>query len=288
MARPLTRNDDERAVLARLAAGVSYEVMPFPSTVGTVRAHVPTEVPLTVTATGGKGLEPTIATSIALRQAGYTVAPHLAARLITGPEELDQILTRLEAGGVDRLFVIAGDAGQPAGVFTEALDVLRALHDRMHLFEDLGIGGYPEGHAGLSDEQVRQAMRDKAPYAHRILTQICFDADAFLRWGAQLRTDGVELPVYAGMPGPVSRQKLMRISASLGLGQSANFLKKQRTMLWRFFSPAGYSPDGLVRGLVRGLPESRAHIAGFHLFTFNEIAATEAWRRRLLAEAGLG
>lgn len=287
MARPLTRNADERAVLARLATDVSYEVMPLPSAVGTVQAHVPTEVPLTITATGGKGLEPTVTTSIALRQAGYSVAPHLPARLLTGPAELDRILTRLEDGGVDRLFAIAGDAAIPAGPFTGALDLLQALDDRGHRFDGVGIGGYPEGHAQLPDEQVHQALLDKAPYADRVLTQICFSAQAFFRWGERLRADGVTLPIYAGMPGPVSRQKLMRISASLGLGQSARFLTKQRNMLWRFFTPAGYSPDALVRDLVRGLSGGPAAITGLHLFTFNEIEATEAWRRRLLAEAGV-
>ncbi|WP_258933694.1 hypothetical protein [Nesterenkonia pannonica] len=86
------------------------------------------------------------------------------------------------------------------------------------------------------------------------------------------------------MPGPVSRQKLMRISASLGLGQSASFLKKQQNMLWKFFSPSGYKPTKLLRGLVQNLAGSEANIAYLHIFTFNDLAAAEQWRQELIAQ----
>lgn len=278
---PLARNDAERAVLRGLVENIGYEVMPFKTAEEKVLGAVPTEVPLTITATGGKGLDPTLALSESLVGKGYSVAPHIPARMVSGPGELDEIVSRLESAGVDRLFVIAGDAEEPAGEFHQALDLLKALHERGHHFRDIGIGGYPEGHAFFSDEAIDQALRDKARYADRVLTQICFSPETFIRWGERIRSEGVELPVFAGMPGPVSRQKLMRISASLGLGQSANFLKKQQNMFWKFFSPSGYKPTRLIRGLVRELDQSQTSITGFHIFTFNELEAAETWRREL-------
>ncbi len=131
---------------------------------------------------------------------------------------------------------------------------------------------------------IGEALRRKAAHSHRILTQICFDPDAYIKWGTQLRQEGVDLPVYAGVPGPVSRQKLMRISASLGLGPSANFLKKQQNMLWKFFTlriPA----DGASAGLVQKLHTADTRIAGLHIYTFNDLERTEAWRQELLAQA---
>lgn len=285
MARPLTRNDPERAVLARLVNNIGYEVMPFKTAEEKVLSYVPTEVPLTITATGGKGLEPTMDASISLHGKGYTVAPHIPARMVSGPEELDSIVSRLEKAGVDRIFIIAGDAEEPAGEFHDALDLLKTLKERGHHFENIGIGGYPEGHAFFPDENIDQALQDKAPYADRMLTQICFSPEVFIRWGERLKAEGIELPIYAGMPGPVSRQKLMRISASLGLGQSASFLKKQQNMFWKFFTPSGYKPTTLIRGLVQGLDAADTNITGFHIFTFNELEAVEQWRRELLAEA---
>ncbi|WP_210410178.1 methylenetetrahydrofolate reductase [Nesterenkonia sp. NBAIMH1] len=284
MAKPIAATDAEKQALAKLLSHIGYEIMPFKSAKDKVLAEVPTDVPLTVTATGGKGLEPTLELAILLHQQGYTVAPHLPARLVTGAEELDRIVTRLESAEIRRVFIIAGDAEESAGEFHGALDLLKALERRGHHFENIGIGGYPEGHAFFPTEDIDQALRDKAPYADRILTQICFSADTFLTWGERVRSEGVDLPIYAGMPGPVSRQKLMRISASLGLGQSASFLKKQQNMLWKFFSPSGYKPTKLLRGLVQNLAGSEANIAGLHIFTFNDLAAAEQWRRDLIAQ----
>lgn len=284
MAKVIAKTPQEKRALARLLDTIGYEVMPFKSAVSKVIADVPTEVPLTITATGGKGLEPTLSAAIELTEKGYIVAPHIPARLVSGPEELDRIVTRLEDAGVSRVFIVAGDAEQPAGVFNDALDLLQALAERGHSFSDIGIGGYPEGHALFTDEQIDTAIRDKAPYADRILTQICFNSDTVLNWAARLQREGVELPIAVGMPGPVSRQKLMRISAGLGLGRSANFLKKQQNMFWRFFSPSGYTPTRLIRGLVQDLAKFDTAITGFHIFTFNDLARTEAWRRELIEQ----
>lgn len=99
---------------------------------------------------------------------------------------------------------------------------------------------------------IDEALRKKAPKAHRILTHICFDAHVLLRWGSRVRAEGVELPISVGIPGPVQRQKLLRISASLGLGQSALFLKKQQNMFWRFFYTLGIPSDQIAQGALEG------------------------------------
>ncbi|RJN32452.1 methylenetetrahydrofolate reductase [Nesterenkonia natronophila] len=285
MSSPVARSDDEKRVLASLVANISYEVMPFKSVRAKVLAAVPHEVPLTVTATGKQGLEPTIETSIFLREKGYTVAPHVPARMVSGPDELDAVVSRLEAAQVDRIFIVGGDVEEPAGTFTDALSLLRSLRERGHHFKDVGVGGYPEGHAKFSQSDIERVLDDKAEYADRILTQICFDPDTITAWASGLRDRGVDLPVYVGMPGAVSRQKLMRISAGLGLGQSASFLKKQQNMFWKMFSPSGYNPSKLVRGLVRNLAQSESTVTGFHIFTFNDLANTEAWRRDLISQS---
>ena len=112
---------------------------------------------------------------------------------------------------------------------------------------------------------------------------MCFRSDVTTVWARGLQNRGITLPVYAGLPGAVTRQKLVRISASLGLGPSARYLLKQNNMLLRFFLPGGYRPDRLVTGLESGLTGTHAAVAGLHFFTFNELARTEAWRQEWLA-----
>ncbi|GEL25203.1 methylenetetrahydrofolate reductase [Pseudonocardia sulfidoxydans NBRC 16205] len=275
-----TGTPDTRTALRGALQTLGYEVMPFARTHDAVREHVPTSIRLTVTASPQKGIDATVELALALAADGYSVAPHLSARMISGPAQLDDILARLTANGVRRLFVVGGD-GEASGTFTEALGLLRAIRGSGHDFADIGIGGYPEGHALIPPERLSSALVEKAALADHITTQICFAPATLLAYSRSLVEQGVTLPVVVGVPGAVSRQKLLRITASIGVGDSARFLRKQSSLFWRFFVPGGYNPTSLVRGLRSELGGSST-VSGFHVFTFNDVESTERWRRRML------
>jgi methylenetetrahydrofolate reductase (NADPH) len=275
------------SALAHALRDVSYEVLPFKSTEEKVLAHVPASIPLTVTTTEAKGLEPTIDLTTRLNRAGYDAAPHLAARLVKDRAHLQDLLDRLREANVASIFVIGGDSAEPTGEFADAVGLLRAIRDLGFDFKSVGIAGYPEGHAKIDDQQLKQSLELKAPYASHIITQLCFDTGTTLDWARNTQSLGADLPVRVGIPGAINRQKLIRISASLGLGQSARFLQKQKNMFWRFFMPGGYSPDRLIEGLAPefahpGTAPSDTFLGGLHIFTFNELESTEAWRQAWL------
>lgn len=272
-----------RAAVAHALRNATYEILPFKSAEEKVLAHVPTDVALTVTTTEAKGLGPTIDLAASLRKQGYSAAPHIAARLVRDRAHLSDIVDQLRDSGIDRLFCIGGDAAEPAGDYVDALSLLQGLRDLDHPFSSIGIGGYPEGHGSISDELIERALESKAPYADLIITQLCFDADTTIRWARKAQDRGITLPIRVGIPGAISRQKLIRVSAGLGLGQSARFLKKQQTMFWRFFLPGGYSPNKLIQKLTSAFAEQDNNLRGFHVFTFNDLDSTEAWRKAWLA-----
>jgi methylenetetrahydrofolate reductase (NADH) len=269
--------------LAELLSNISYEVMPLKSAEQTVLATVPTGVPLTVTVTEARGMEPTLRLAERLVRHGYRVAPHLGARQFVDQNHVADVVERLHAAGVRSAFVIGGDSPTPVGAFADAYSLLQAMHAVGSSFEEIGIAGYPEGHADISPEAIDLALKQKAPMATRIITQMCFDAATTSAWAARIAAVGVGLPVQVGLPGPVNRQKLVRISAGLGLGQSARFLRKQQSLLWRFLLPGGYHPTGLARLLGSAVTRTTNNIQGLHIFTFNELARTELWRRKLLS-----
>src|SRR3712207_9351247 len=95
------------------------------------------------------------------------------------------------------------------------------------------------------------------------IAQLCSAAATTTAGARQVARRGVDLPVRIGLPGAVTRQKLVRISAGLGLGQSARFLVKQQSMFWRFFMPHGYRPDRLVAGLAPTLGRPAHDLQGF-------------------------
>lgn len=271
-----------KAALRRALTDASYEVLPFRRTEGLVTAHVPLDVALTVTTTEARGLDPTLDLAERLTSHGYTVAPHLAARLVRDADHLADIIARLDEAGIDSVFVIAGDAAEPAGPFPDALSLLEAFEEVGHTFAAVGIAGYPEGHGRIDAELVGQALVAKAPHATHAITQMCFDAATTLRWARTVRDEGVGLPIRIGIAGAVNRQKLVRVSAGLGLGQSARFLAKQRGMIWRFLLPGGYSPNRLIHRLAPSFGQPDNNLAGFHIFTFNELERTQAWRMEWL------
>ncbi len=272
-----------RSKLAELLDNVSYEVVPFKSTEQAVLAHVPTTIPLTVTVTEARGMEATLHLTERLVPHGYRVAPHLAARQFIDQNQVADVVTRLREAGVLSVFIIGGDSPRPMGRFPDAYSLLLAMRSAGHSFVEIGIAGYPEGHADIPQDAADLALKQKAPMATRIITQICFDAATTSSWAARIAAFGVGLPVHVGLPGPVSRQKLMRISAGLGLGQSARFLRKQQSLLWRLLAPGGYHPTRLARQLGTAATRTSNNIQALHIFTFNELAKTEIWRQKLLS-----
>jgi methylenetetrahydrofolate reductase (NADPH) len=263
--------------------GASYEVLPLRNAEEAVVEHVPREVPLSVTTTEAKGLTPTIELAERLSGHGFAATPHLAARLVRDAAHLADIVARLREADVTGVFVIGGDATEAAGTFPDALSLLEGLEAGGHHFRQVGIGGYPEGHGHISAELIERALERKAPHATSLITQLCFHPSTTTAWAREVKQRGVDLPIRIGLPGAVTRQKLVRISAGLGLGRSARFLSKQHSMFWRFFLPHGYRPDMLVERLAPALGQPDHNVRGFHFFTFNEVARTEAWRQEWLA-----
>ncbi len=277
------KNRSDRSVsLTAALERPRYEVIPLPGVAERVLKHIPKEVELTVTASPTKGLGPTVDLTERLTGEGYRVIPHLSARLISNDSHLKDIACRLHEAGVKDVFAIAGDAPKPAGKFAGSVDLLATLAEIGTGFEQVGIGGYPERHPLISDETTVQAMNDKLPYATYIVSQICFQPRLIEAWVQKVRDRGVQLPIYVGIPGSVSMTKLMRISGSIGLGDSARFLKKYGNRFLRMMLPGGYTPDGLVADLTPQLADPWSNLRGFHVYTFNELERTEAWRQSML------
>ena len=272
--------------LGRFLARPRYEVIPLDGVEDDVRAHVPREVKVTVTASPTKGLEPTLELAERLVSAGYDVVPHLSARLVLDDGHLRWILARLERAGVDEVFVVAGDASRPAGQFEGAADLLRAMAREGHSLREIGITGYPESHPLIDDETTIQAMFEKAEFATYIVSQICFDPRVTAQWIQNVWARGTRLPIYVGIPGVVHTAKLLRVSGKIGLGDSVRFLRKHGAWLGRLLLPGAFSPDGLLRELAPVLDDPEGKVAGLHVFTFNELEPTERWRRENLERLG--
>lgn len=270
--RERTPDNAGRVDVATLLRRARREVLPLEGVEESVVAHLPAGTALSVTASPAKGIERTVQVAQRLAGYGYDVAPHLSARLVLDRTHLHEIVARLRQAGVRDVFVVAGDAPEPAGEFADALALLRALDDVGHDFAEVGIAGYPEGHPFIGSDVLHRAMFEKRPYATYVVSQICFDPRVIGEWARGLRERGMDLPVRVGVPGQVSRRKLVRVSARIGLGESARFLRKQHSWLLRLLAPGAYDPRRLLAGLEPHVDSVGSNIDGFHIYTFNDLA----------------
>ena len=270
-------SDARNEALVEALAQPRFELIPMKRAIE--RAALPPEgAKVTVTCSPTRGIESTLLLGEKLLERGFRIVPHIAARLVADRAHLDEIVRRLDDLGVREIFVIGGDAKKPVGPFSSAVELLSAMADSGHDFEHVGIGGYPEAHPNIDDE----TLLDKRPFATYIVSQMCFDPDAILNWVADIRRRGKVLPVYIGLPGVVERKKLLQISLKIGVGDSARFLTKYTQVLTRFLKPGGYSPDELVKNLAPFVEDQDYNLAGFHIYTFNQVESTEEWRRQVL------
>ncbi|WP_086821873.1 5,10-methylenetetrahydrofolate reductase [Streptomyces sp. NRRL B-24572] len=274
------------AGLRALLDSVRYEVLPAKATEDKVLAHVPRDVVVTVTASPVKGLEPTLDLAGRLAVNGYRVVPHVPARLLRDEVHLKDVVDRLREAGVDDVFVPAGDADPPAGAYDGALPVLRRLSELGRPFARVGVTGYPESHPLIHDDVTVQAMWDKREHATYIVSNLCFDPRVLGEWIARIRRRDVTLPVHLGVAGPVQRAKLLAMATKIGVGESTRFLTRHASWFLRFATPGGYSPDRLLTRGEAALTAPSAGVAGLHLFTFNQIAETERWRRAAIDRLG--
>ena len=271
------RNTD-RATLRRLLQHARYEVLPTPSTEAKVVDEVPLTVPVTITASPTRGLEQTLATAERLAAQGYTVVPHVAARMVSGRPELEEIVARLGAAGITSVFVPGGDA-ETVGDYPDALALLEDLTALGSPFAHVGVAGYPESHPTIHDDLTIQSMWDKRRHATHVVSNLTFDPDLLRGWLQRMRSRGITLPLLVGVPGPVDRAKLLGMATKIGVGESSRFLAKQKGLMTRLVAPGGFTGETFLSRCAPTFATPAALVAGLHVYTFNQVAETEAWRQ---------
>jgi methylenetetrahydrofolate reductase (NADPH) len=266
-----------RSDLARLLATVRFEIVPVPRMEHAI-GELARGSTVAVTASPRYGLERTLAISEHLAARGYRVVPHLAAHMIQGRAHLETIAGRLKAADIADAFVVGGDADARPGSYSDASALLEALADLPWQPPRIGIAGHPEGHPHASNAQLLDALRRKAPLAHCIVTQMCFDAEGIVRWIDSVRNAGVRPPILIGLPGPVERRRLVELAWRTGVGVSLRYLRAHRGFADVALNRR-YDPSPLARAIAAHLDDPGVLVGGVHLFTFNRLAATQAWVR---------
>ena len=268
-------------LLAGLLDQAYLEVIPTATVIDRL-VHIPPQAYVSITCSPTHGLEPTLELMEQYRalprENQLKLIPHIAARSVRDKGHLREIMARLEAARVESVFIPGGDSPQPVGIYSDSLKLLRDMADIGHGIEDVGVAAHPEGHPMVDDRELLRFLKEKQQYATYLVTQMCFDPEILANWLKDIRAAGITLPAWIGLPGVADITKLISLSLRIGVGQSVRLLKKQKGLFKKFISAKPYQPDDLLAGLAPYVDNPEAIIAGFHLFSFNDVERTEKWR----------
>ncbi len=278
---------EARAHRIALTENFTIELVPMKSLEG-ARAHLPAGAPLSVTCSPAKGIEETQRLTEEFLAEGFAPVPHFSARMVRDKAHTAELAAWCRSAGVSKMFLVGGDADPPGGYF-DAVEFLRDFLDTDHGLDAIGVTSYPDHHAFISDEKLhdalhaKQALLAEAGVPGWCSTQMCFDAAVIEDWIRAERASGLTLPIHLGISGVVDKTKLMSMGVRIGLGQSLGYLKKNRAAITKMMTSTAYDPNDLL------LPLSEANldlgVEGVHMYTFNQVEATEAWRAEALANA---
>lgn len=252
------------------------------------RSLVPPGTRVNVTYLAGEDLALRVAAAGAVRELGFLPVPHVSARRLASRAQLEEFLAALAAVGAgEELVVVGGDPSAPQGPFEDALSVIESGLLPRHGVRRVVVSGYPEGHPGVADPVLWQALeRKRSALAEQglqgaVTTQFGFDADAVLAYLAALRARRIDLPVRVGVPGPAGVRRLLTYAGRFGVGTSAGIARKYGLSLTGLLGTAG--PDRFLRALAAGLDPERHGEVRVHFYTFGGLGATAAWVREFRA-----
>jgi len=238
---------------------------------------------LAVTCSPTKGVDETIELSSHLVDMGFEVTPHIAAKCVTDNSHLSSIIQNLKEKNIKSVFVPGGDRPEPAGDFSNAYQLLVSMKDMNVTDISIGIAAHPEGHPDIKDEVLINELIKKKDLADYVVTQMCFDANILGDWLIKIKNEGVDLPVWVGLPGVIERGRLLRTSLRIGVGDSLRFLRKKTQVAAEIMKSSIYYPDSLVESISKYDQIDATNLAGYHIYCFNQIEITEKWREEKIA-----
>ncbi len=235
--------------LSDLLSTASIEVMPRTAAkIDDFRALLPAGTRVYIAHIEGTPIDDMVATARRLGDDGFSVMPHLPARIIPDRDTLGTWLRRYaEEAGATQALVLAGSPKTPLGDFHSSMQLLETgLFDR-YGFDRLHVAGHPEGNRDIdadgSTRMVDEAAQWKQDFAERsdaamaLVTQFAFDARPVLDWATRLQSSGIDLPIHVGVAGPAKLQTLIRFAMACGVGPSLSVLEKRARDLTKLVKP---------------------------------------------------
>ena len=234
-----------------------------------------------------KDITAMVVTAKRLKDEGFTVMPHIPARMIKNQAMLNDWISMYQnEAGVDEALLLAGGLKKPLGDYDSSIQLIESgLFDKAG-FKRLHIAGHPEGSRDIDPsggtKNVTEALSWKQEFSKRtdasmaIATQFCFDADVVKKWADSIKENGIDIPIHIGIAGPAKLQTLLKFSVECGIGASMKVLTKRAKDLTTLLLP--YKPTQILNELAEyKSKDPESNIEQVHFFPIGGIKQTVDW-----------
>jgi len=233
-------------------------------------------------------LNDTLTALEAAHRAGLEPVPHVAARRIASRAQFEAFARRaVDEFGVRKVLLIGGDDPEPAGPFRDSVALLASGVLAECGVREVGLAGYPEGHAHIAHAALEKALKDKLLLAAGqgmgayVVTQFSFAPARVIEYCAELARFAPSVSVYVGMAGPADAATLLRYAQRCGVSASLRALRAQGMGLVRLVTHT--DPGEQLVALARHCLSRRScNVVGVHLFSFGGARRTAEWMNRAI------
>jgi methylenetetrahydrofolate reductase (NADH) len=286
-------NAEVGAAAAELVTNGSVEMGAHrPEEARAIAAVLPAGTPVYVNHLPRHSLADSLASLIAVHEAGLEPVPHVAARRILNRAEVDSFLGHaVNKAGVRKVLLIGGDEPAPLGPYPDAGSVLREGILPACGVREVGIASHPEGNPRIPLAALERAFDEKLAIASAqglgayVVTQFSFSPARILEHCTSLARRAPGVPVYVGLAGPTSAGTLLRFAQRCGVSASLRALRDQGMAAVNLVTHT--DPGDQLAALARYcVSHPGSSIVGVHVFSFGGAAAAAAWMHDTITKLG--
>lgn len=285
---------DVAAAVAELVTNGSVEMGAHrPEDARAIATLVPAGTQVYVNHLPRHSLSESLASLIAVREAGLEPVPHVAARRILNRAEVDSFLGHaVNRAGVRKVLLIGGDEPAPLGPYPDAGSLLREGMFAACGVREIGIARHPEGHPRIPLAELERAFDEKLAIASAqglgayVVTQFSFSPARILEHCTSLARRAPGVPVYVGLAGPTSAGTLLRFAQRCGVSASLRALRDQGMAAVNLVTHT--DPGDQLVSLARYcVSHPGGNIVGVHVFSFGGAVTAATWMREAITKLGV-
>jgi len=263
-----------------------------PQDAAAIAAILPAGTPVYVNHLPNHTLADSLASLVAVHEAGLEPVPHVSARRIENRAEVDSFLGHaVNRAGVKKVLMLGGDEAAPRGPYADAAQLIREGILPACGIREIGIASYPEGHPRIPLATLERAFDEKLALANAqglgayVVTQFSFAPARIVEHCTMLARRAPGVPVYVGMVGPTSAGTLLRFAQRCGVSASLRALRAQGMAAVNLVTHT--DPGEQLAALARycaSHPESS--VVGVHVFNFGDAGIAARWMNDTITKLG--